>query len=178
MPRRAPDPAEVRTALAGVVAWVDARPGGPRPDDEVPVPPRPARAAAVRTSLAALEHVAPGRSVEVRVPPFGAVHCVDGPRHTRGTPPNVVETDPRTWCALALGRLGFDAAVAAGAVRASGHRAPQVGHWLPLVGAEPEPEPEPEPDRGRGREPVTGTDAQDDSDDAAAASHRIADSPR
>ena len=68
------------------------------------------------------------------MPPFGAVHCVDGPRHTRGTPPNVVETDPRTWCALALGRLGFDAAVAAGAVRASGHRAPQVGHWLPLVG--------------------------------------------
>jgi hypothetical protein len=133
--RRAPAPDEVRDALAAVAAWVDARPDGPTPDDAVPAPPRPVRATAVRTSLAALEQVAPGRSVEVRVPPFGAVHCIEGPRHTRGTPPNVVETDPRTWCALALGRTGFDAAVAAGALRASGHRAAQVGHWLPLVDA-------------------------------------------
>jgi uncharacterized SCP-like protein len=131
--RRAPRPDEVRAALAAVADWVDARPDGPTPDDTVPAPPRPTRATAVRTSLAALEHVAPGRSVEVRVPPFGAVHCVEGPRHTRGTPPNVVETDPRTWCALALGRTRFDDAVAAGAVRASGHRAPQVRHWLPLA---------------------------------------------
>src|SRR5947209_1976332 len=80
----------------------------PAPDDAVPDPPRADRATAVRTSLAALEHLAPGRSVEVRVPPFGAVHCVEGPRHTRGTPPNVVETDARTWCALALGRARFD----------------------------------------------------------------------
>jgi hypothetical protein len=136
----------VRSALAVVAAWVDARPDGPTPDDTVPEPARAARAAAVRTSLAALEHVAPGRSVEVRVPPFAAVHCVDGPRHTRGTPPNVVETDPRTWCALALGRARFDDAVAAGAVRASGHRAPQVGHWLPLVddGADAVREPAPD----------------------------------
>jgi hypothetical protein len=134
-PRRAPRPDEVRAALAAVAAWVDARPDGPTPDDSVPDPPRTARATAVRTSLAALEHLAPGRSVEVRVPPFGAVHCVEGPRHTRGTPPNVVETDPRTWCALALGRTRFDDAVAAGTVRASGHRAPQVGHWLPLADA-------------------------------------------
>lgn len=126
----------MRSALAAVAAWVDARPDGPAPDAAVPEPPRAARAAAVRISLAALEHVAPGRSVEVRVPPFGAVHCVEGPRHTRGTPPNVVETDPRTWCALALGRTDFDTAVAAGTVRASGHRAPQVGHWLPLVAAD------------------------------------------
>jgi hypothetical protein len=134
--RRAPRPDEVRRALAAVAAWVDARPDGPAPDDSVPDPPRADRAAAVRTSLAALEHVAPGRSVEVRVPPFGAVHCVEGPRHTRGNPPNVVETDARTWCALALGRARFDDAVAAGAVRASGHRAPQVGHWLPLADAD------------------------------------------
>jgi hypothetical protein len=134
--RRAPRPDEVRSALAAVAAWVDARPDGPVPDAAVPEPPRATRAAAVRTSLAALEHVAPGRSVEVRVPPFGAVHCVEGPRHTRGTPPNVVETDPRTWCALALGRTDFDTAVAAGTVRASGHRAPRVGHWLPLVDAD------------------------------------------
>ncbi|MCD2186230.1 sterol carrier family protein [Actinomycetospora soli] len=122
--RRPPEPAEVRAALLAVAPWVD---------DDADLPPRPDRAAAVRMSLAALEQVAPGRSVEVRVPPFGAVHCIDGPRHTRGTPPNVVETDARTWCALALGRLDFDAAVASGAVSASGHRAGQVAAWLPLV---------------------------------------------
>ncbi|GLZ51137.1 sterol carrier family protein [Actinomycetospora sp. NBRC 106378] len=123
--RRPPEPAEVRAALLAVAGWVD--------DPGVAAPPRPERAAAVRLSLAALEQVAPGRSVEVRIPPFGAVHCIHGPRHTRGTPPNVVETDPRTWCALALGRLDFDAAVASGAVTASGHRAGQVAAWLPLV---------------------------------------------
>jgi hypothetical protein len=158
--RRAPAPDEVRAALAVVTPWVDARPDGPAPDDAVPAPPRPERAEAVRLSLAALEHVAPGRSVEVRVPPFGAVHCIDGPRHTRGTPPNVVETDPRTWCALALGRLGFDDAVAAGAVRASGHRAPQVGHWLPLADTGAGTDPGTDPDE-------TDTDTDTDTDTAA-----------
>lgn len=140
----------MRTALAAVTAWVDARPDGPAPDAAVSAPGRAVRSAAVRLSLAALEHVAPGRSVEVRIPPFGAVHCIDGPRHTRGTPPNVVETDPRTWCALVLGRIGFDAAVASGAVRASGHRAPRVGHWLPLA------------DTGTGTRPDTGPDTDTD----------------
>ena len=63
--------------------------------------------AAVKESLAALAERAPGRSVEVRVPPFGAVQCVAGPRHTRGTPPNTVEADARTWLALVTGRLGW-----------------------------------------------------------------------
>ena len=74
---------------------------------------------------------APGRAVEVRVPPYAAVQCVAGPRHTRGTPPNVVETDPLTWLALAAGRAGWAAAVAAGQVRASGPRA-DLSPWLPL----------------------------------------------
>jgi uncharacterized protein (TIGR03083 family) len=74
---------------------------------------------------------APGRSLELRVPPYAAVQCVEGPRHTRGTPPNVVETDPLTWVRLAAGRLGWQAAVASGAVRASGERADLSG-WLPL----------------------------------------------
>jgi hypothetical protein len=87
---------------------------------------------ATRTLLAALAELAPGRSVEVRVPPYGAVQCVPGPRHTRGTPPNVIETDPLTWLRLAGGRLEWPAAVAEGLVRASGVRA-DLSQYLPLV---------------------------------------------
>ena len=68
----------------------------------------------------AVEH--PGKSVELRVPPYVAVQCVAGPRHTRGTPPNVVETDPVTWLQLYGGRLTWHDAVADGRVRASGER--------------------------------------------------------
>lgn len=85
-------------------------------------PPREQVRDAVRTLLAELAERAPGRSVEVRVPPYGAVQCVPGPRHTRGTPPNVVETDPLTWVRLATGRTSWAEAVAAGQVRASGIR--------------------------------------------------------
>ena len=86
---------------------------------------------AVRHLLGVLAKRAPGRSVEVRVPPYGAVQCGDGPRHTRGTPPNVVETDPTTWVALATGRTSWPDAVAAGKVSASGARA-DLTQWLPL----------------------------------------------
>lgn len=75
---------------------------------------------------------APGRSVEVRVPPFAATQCVAGPRHTRGTPPNVVETDADTWLGLATGRLSWPVAVAQGRLRASGQRA-DVSAYLPLL---------------------------------------------
>jgi Bacterial SCP ortholog len=109
-------------AAAALDAWLD---GGPAPD-------RAVVRAAVRESLAALAAAAPGRSVEVRVPPFGAIQCLEGPRHTRGTPPGVVETDPRTWLALATGRLEWAGAVASGAVRASGNRTPEVARYLPL----------------------------------------------
>ena len=95
-------------------------------------PRRRALGAAVRYSLGLLEQLVPGRTVEVRVPPFAAIQCVPGPRHTRGTPPNVVETDPVTWLDLAAGRLGWDAAVAAGRVRASGQRA-DLSANLPLT---------------------------------------------
>ena len=62
---------------------------------------------AVRALLTTLRLRAPGRSVEVRVPPYGAIQCVEGPAHTRGTPPNVVETDPLTFVLLATGRLAW-----------------------------------------------------------------------
>jgi len=95
-------------------------------------PLRPALRAAVRYTLGLLAAQVPGRTVEVRVPPFAAVQCVPGPRHTRGTPPNVVETDPLTWLDLATGRLAWDSAVAAGRVYASGQRA-DLSPYLPLV---------------------------------------------
>jgi hypothetical protein len=94
------------------------------------VPAKVLRAAA-RHLLFVLEAEAPGRSVEMRVPPVAAVQCVAGPRHTRGTPPNVIETDPVTWLLLATGRLAWPAAVAAGTVRASGARA-DLSEYLPL----------------------------------------------
>lgn len=90
------------------------------------------RATAVRYTLQCLADRAPGKSVEVRVPPFGAVQAVEGPGHTRGTPPNVIETDPATWLALATGATTWADAVAAGTVRASGTRA-TIEAWLPLV---------------------------------------------
>ena len=93
---------------------------------------RPALAAAVRSLAEFVAAQAPGRSVEVRVPPFVAVQAIPGPRHTRGTPPNVVETDPRTWLRLATGRIAFADAVASGAVRASGNRADLAPH-LPVL---------------------------------------------
>ena len=95
-------------------------------------PLRDATARAVRYLLDALAERAPGRAVEVRIPPFAAVQCIEGPRHTRGTPPNVVETDPATWLALATGRLDWAAAVASGKVRASGPRADLSG-YLPIA---------------------------------------------
>jgi len=93
---------------------------------------RPALATTVRMLAEILAGQAPGRSVEVRVPPFVAVQAIGGPRHTRGTPPNVVETDPVTWLRLATGRASFAEAVATGAVRATGPRSDLSAH-LPVL---------------------------------------------
>lgn len=92
---------------------------------------RPDLATAVRYLLQLLAEKAPGNTVEVRVPPFGAVQVLEGPRHTRGTPPNVVETDPQTWIALATGRQEWADAVTAGRILASGTRA-DLSELLPL----------------------------------------------
>ena len=87
---------------------------------------------AVRYLLEELAEVAPGNSVEVRVPPLGATQCIEGPRHTRGTPPNVVEISPKVWFDLALGDLTWDQALAEHKVSASGVRASLAG-VLPLA---------------------------------------------
>ncbi|MQA79807.1 MAG: hypothetical protein GEV10_15220 [Streptosporangiales bacterium] len=104
-----------------VVAALDA-------DEE---PARADLAAAVRHLARTLARRAPGRSVELRVPPYVAVQCVAGPRHTRGTPPNVVETDPVTWLLLATGRLDWHTALGDARVRATGGRADLSAH-LPV----------------------------------------------
>jgi Bacterial SCP ortholog len=96
-------------------------------------PPHPgALREATRYLAGLLAAQAPGRAVEVRVPPYAAVQCIEGPRHTRGTPPNLLEMDPVTWVRLALGLTTWADACAAGAVRASGVRA-DLGPYLPVL---------------------------------------------
>ena len=87
---------------------------------------------AVRYLLEELAEVAPGNSVEVRVPPLGATQCIEGPRHTRGTPPNVVEMSPRVWFDLALGNMWWEDASAEHLVSSSGVRA-SLDEVLPLT---------------------------------------------
>ena len=95
--------------------------------------PRPeALRAATRYLLDLLASVAPGRAVEVRVPPYAAVQAIGGPRHTRGTPANVVEMDPVVWVRLATGLMSWADAVSAGQVQASGVRADLTAH-LPVL---------------------------------------------
>lgn len=102
------------------------------PGIEAPTVPAAVTRTAVRTLLDALVERAPGRAVEVRVPPFAAVQCVEGPRHTRGTPSNVVEMDATTWLRVATGRLAWADAMAEGRVSASGERA-DLSPYVPLL---------------------------------------------
>jgi uncharacterized protein (TIGR03083 family) len=154
------DPAKVRARLRGDVEAATAQLAGADLDDLVPtsggrirlgdflvsrvvegvvygldlgVPPaRDALRIAVRALAGALAAKAPGRSVELRVPPFTAVQIVAGPRHTRGTPPGVVEATPEAFVELAAGRLPWADAVADGRVAASGERA-DLRPFLPLL---------------------------------------------
>lgn len=147
VPPHKPDAAKVRAALDSQLAALDEPPyDGPgglgalldacvsvvlRAFDREIRPEREITRFAVRHLLDELATAAPGRTVEVRVPPYAAVQCVEGPRHTRGTPPNVVETDGRTWLELATGSLSWPEAMAAGKIAASGARADLSDH-LPL----------------------------------------------
>jgi hypothetical protein len=113
---------QLRAALDPVRAWLAG---------DAEQPPRAVVGAAVKTSARWLAQHVPGRSVELRVPPHVAVQCIEGPRHTRGTPPNVVETDAATWLKLATGATTWARAIAEGAITASGNRADLSAH-LPL----------------------------------------------
>lgn len=119
MGRRRTDPILGRSAL---VAWMEGRAD------------KKTTTTAVRFALEELAEVAPGHAVEVRVPPAGAVQCVEGPQHTRGTPPNVVEMNVDTWLQLVCGRLTWADAIDQALVSASGERA-DLSAWLPLQAA-------------------------------------------
>src|SRR5580704_2523372 len=144
MPPRRPDPQRLRAALDAQRSALGQEPwAGPAEPavlgralafavaEALEADAEPQRAA-VTYLLGLLAADAPGRAVEVRVPPYAAVQAVAGPRHTRGTPPNVVETDPVTWVSLALGRLSWAQAREAGRVSASGPRA-DISEYLPLL---------------------------------------------
>ena len=131
MPRTAPSPTDLRAVILSILPWIE--------DDGAAVPPRTAPhyrtiAEAVRGSAHTLAELAPGHCVEVRIPPFVAVQCVEGPRHTRGTPPHVVQTDPHTWLRLVTGQERWED-VAPSRLSASGSRAGEIAHWLPIVPA-------------------------------------------
>ena len=119
----APIPAEqLRAAVDPVRPWLAGK---------AEEPPRAVVGTAVKTTARWLAQQVPGRSVEVRVPPHVAVQCVPGPRHTRGTPPNVIETDAATWLRLVIGALSWTEAIEGGTVSASGNRA-DLNSYLPL----------------------------------------------
>ena len=120
------DPLATREALVAIAGWtVDP--------ESAEKPPRTLLADACRRSVRALAAELPGHTVELRVPPFVAVQCVEGPRHTRGTPPNVVEMAPEVWLQLATGLIDFEDAVADGRIQASGSRAGEVAAGLPVI---------------------------------------------
>ena len=121
MPARRPDPRGPQL-VASVLRALDG--------DVAPEPAELRDAARYLLALLATRH--PGRVLEVRIPPVAAVQCLPGPVHTRGTPPNVVETDPLTWVRLATGRLTWADAVGSAAVHASGPRA-DLSAYLPLA---------------------------------------------
>lgn len=123
--RRTADPAKTRAAVLAIADWLR--------DENLPAPQRSALADAVRLTARTLAASAPGSSVEVRIPPFVAVQCISGPRHTRGTPPNVVETDPRTWLLIATGLTTVADAAASGQLQLSGSRAHEIANALPVV---------------------------------------------
>ncbi len=121
MPPRRPDP-HGPDSVAAVLRALDS---GASPEPE-------AQRVAARYLLYTLAARHPGRALEVRIPPVAAAQCLPGPVHTRGTPPNVIETDPLTWIRLATGRLDWAGAVRSGAVHASGPRA-DLATYLPLL---------------------------------------------
>jgi len=128
-----PDPAKARAAVLAIADWIAAdSPEGAR-SVGIAQPSRSQLADAVRHTARLLAADAPGHSVELRVPPFVAVQCIEGPRHTRGVPPNVVEASPHAWLRLATGHGNWDELVAQVDTTASGTRAGEIAQWMPII---------------------------------------------
>ncbi|MDO4909231.1 MAG: sterol carrier family protein [Corynebacterium sp.] len=102
-------------------------------DEQAPMPDRAVLSRLVKESARTLEKIAPGKSVEVRIPPFVAVQCVEGLTHRRGTPPNIVELPPRQWLRLAAGLIHLDELENTPKVTISGTRAKEIARWMPLL---------------------------------------------
>lgn len=122
--RKAPSIDAVRESVAPMTGWLDGESGEPARAD---------LATAVRTTARHLAAEHPGGAVELRIPPYAAVQCIAGRDHRRGTPPNVIEMQPRTWLLLAIGRLSWADAVSDGLVSTSGTRA-DLDAVLPVLG--------------------------------------------
>ena len=127
------DPAKARAAVLAIADWIAADSPEAARAAGVAQPSRSQLADAVRHTARLLAADAPGHSVELRVPPFVAVQCIEGPRHTRGVPPNVVEVSPHAWLRLATGHSNWDELVAQADTTASGTRAGEIARWMPII---------------------------------------------
>ncbi|MCT1635961.1 sterol carrier family protein [Corynebacterium pseudodiphtheriticum] len=128
-----PDPAKARAAVLAIADWIAADSPEAARAAGITQPSRSQLADAVRHTARLLAADAPGHSVELRVPPFVAVQCIEGPRHTRGVPPNVVEASPHAWLRLATGHSNWDELVAQAGTTASGTRAGEIAQWMPII---------------------------------------------
>lgn len=127
------DPAKARAAVLAIADWIAADSPEAARAAGVAQPRRSQLADAVRHTARLLAADAPGHSVELRVPPFVAVQCIEGPRHTRGVPPNVVEASPHAWLRLATGHSNWDELVTQADTTASGTRAGEIAQWMPII---------------------------------------------
>ena len=128
-----PNPAQARATVLAIADWIAADSPEAARAAGIAQPSRSQLADAVRHTARLLAADAPGHSVELRVPPFVAVQCIEGPRHTRGVPPNVVEASPHAWLRLATGNDSWDELVAQADTTASGTRAGEIAQWMPII---------------------------------------------
>ena len=90
----------------------------------------------VKTILAKISKIAPGHAVELRIPPYSAIQCVEGPKHTRGTPPNVVEMSADVLFDIVGGKINWPDAISDGLISASGERSDLSALFQQLSAAE------------------------------------------
>ena len=90
----------------------------------------------VKEVLAKISKLAPGHAVELRIPPYSAIQCVEGPKHTRGTPPNVVEMNAEVLFEISSGKITWQSAIADGRISASGERSDLSVLFQQLANAE------------------------------------------